>query len=97
MGCGCLIALLAVSVPRFTLFSMWLFTDTLTIAFDSFIMGFLGFLVLPYTTAIYALVYAPFGGVSGFGWILVGFGVLLDLSSYGSSEQARRQRYAVEG
>lgn len=87
--------MLAVSVPRFALFFMWLFTDRLSIAFDSFIMGFLGFLVLPYTTAIYALVYSPFEGVTGFGWLLVAFGVVLDISSYSSGEYSRRQRAAA--
>lgn len=65
MGCGCLVALLAWISPRLVLFLMWVFSDRLSIAFDSFIVGALGFVFLPYTAVIYALVYAPFGGVSG--------------------------------
>jgi hypothetical protein len=97
MGCGCLGALMAVAVPRFTLFLMWLFTDRLSIAFDSFIVGFLGFLLLPYTTVFYAIVVMPTtlngNQVSGFGWILVAFGLVLDLSSWFGGGKAGRDRY----
>lgn len=88
----CLIALLGLAVPRFALFLMWILTDRLTIAFNSFVLGFIGFLVLPFTTLFYALAYTPIFGVSGFGWILVGFGFLLDLSSYTSSGREGNRR-----
>lgn len=92
MGCGCIVALIGLAAPRFALFLMWLFSDRLSVAFDSFIQGFLGFLVLPFTTMFYALVYATPDGVSGFGWILVAFGLLLDLSAwFGGGDQARRR------
>jgi hypothetical protein len=92
MGCGCLIALLGLSAPRFALLVTWLFTDRMRIAFDSFLVAFLGFLVLPFTTLFYALSYAPVRGVHGFGWILVGFGVVLDLSASGGGVFGRRRR-----
>ena len=92
MGCGCLVALVAWLSPRFALFLMWLFTDRLTIAMDSFIMGALGFVFLPYTTVLYALCYAPIGGVTGFGWLLVALGFLLDLGSwFGGGKQAQQR------
>ena len=75
MGCGCLIALLVWLSPRFALVIMQLFTDRLALAMDSFLMGALGFVFLPYTTVFYALCYAPLGGVSGFGWLLVALGL----------------------
>lgn len=90
----CLVALAALALPRFTLFLMWLFTDKLSVAFDSFVLGFIGFLLLPYTTVFYALAYAPNAEVSGFGWILVITGFLIDLGSLtGAGDQGRR-RYA---
>lgn len=82
---GCIVALIGLVAPRFALFLMWLFSDRLEIAFDSFVMGFLGFLLLPFTTLFFALCYAPVGGVSGFGWVLVGMGLLMDVSSWGGS------------
>jgi hypothetical protein len=93
MGCGCLIALLVWLSPRFALVLMQLFTDKLSISMDSFLMGALGFVFLPYTTVLYALVYAPLGGVSGFGWFLVALGFLLDLGSwFGGGRQAQRRQ-----
>ena len=68
---------------------LWLFTDRMSIAFDSWILPTLGFFLLPWTTLFWALAYAPFGGVSGFGIIVVIFGVFLDISSYGGGGKYR--------
>jgi hypothetical protein len=92
MGCGCVVALFAVALPRFTMFLMWLFTDRLSIAFDSFIIGFLGFLIVPYTSVFYALAYSPIDGVTGFGWVLVAAGFIADMSSLVGSKSANDQR-----
>jgi hypothetical protein len=92
MGCGCLVALFAVTLPRVTLFLMWVFTDRLSIAFDSFVIGFIGFLILPYTTVFYALAYSPLDGVTGFGWVVVAAGFVADLSSLFGGKSARDQR-----
>jgi hypothetical protein len=90
MGCGCFVGLMGLVVPRFTLVVMQVFTDRLAWAFDSFLVGLLGFLLLPYTTVIYALVWAPLGGVSGLGWLLVAAGFLMDLGSYAGGPYGRR-------
>jgi hypothetical protein len=79
---GCLLVVLAWMSPRFVLAILWAFTDRLTIAFDSGLLGILGFLFLPYTTVAYALAYAPLQGVQGLGWLFVVVGALIDLSSY---------------
>ncbi|HEX4434542.1 MAG TPA: hypothetical protein VH012_06920 [Acidimicrobiales bacterium] len=89
---GCLLALLAAISPRFVIFLLWIFTDRLTIAFRSGWEGIIGFLLLPYTTLFYALVYAPGKGVDSFGWCIVAVGVLLDISSHLFSARARRRR-----
>lgn len=90
---GCILALLAWISPRFALFLMWVFSDRLTVAFDSFLIGALGFVLLPYTAAMYALAYQPRVGVSGFGYILVGFAILMDLGSWGfGGDKANRRR-----
>lgn len=91
---GCIVALLALAVPRVTLFFMWIFSERLSIAFDSFVVAFLGFLILPYTTVFYALAYAPVQGVSGFGWFLVLTGFIMDIASLtnGGREGRRRDR-----
>jgi len=92
MGCGCLIALATMLSPRLALFLGWIFTDRLTIAFDHFIFGFVGFVLLPWTTLAYAVTYAPIAGVTGVGWVLVLVGLLFDLGSYGSGGKAQRDR-----
>jgi hypothetical protein len=88
---GCLLALFAWISPRFVLALLYLFTSRLTIAFSSGWAGIIGFLLLPYTTLFYALVYRPVTGVRGFGWIVVGLGVLLDLSSLDVGRRAERR------
>ena len=72
---------------------MQLFTDRLSVSMDSFLVGLLGFVFLPYTTVLYALAYAPGSGVRGLGWFLVVLGFLLDLGSWfgGGREAQRRQ------
>jgi len=94
MGCGCIVAMIGMAAPRFAIFLVWLFSDRMAIAFNGFLEAFLGFLLLPFTTLFFALVYAPVGGVSGFGWLIVGFGLVLDISSYTSGAKARRDAAA---
>jgi hypothetical protein len=95
---GCLLALLAAISPRLALLVLWVFTDRLTVAFRSGWEGLIGFLLLPYTTLFYALVYAPGKGVDGFGWIIVALGVLFDVGAVlfgGRRGRRRRERRAA--
>jgi len=89
--CGCLVALVAFFSPRLAIFLVWLFSDRMSIAFNSFWIGFIGFLFLPWTTLAGALAYQPRNGVTGFGWFLVIFAFLVDISSYGAASRARRR------
>ena len=90
MGC-CAVSLAALISPRLVLFLMWLFSDRLDIAFDSFWMGAAGFVIVPWTTLCYALAYAPIAGVEGLGWVFVAFGLFLDLASWGGGGRSGRQ------
>jgi hypothetical protein len=89
---GCLFALISAFSARLALFLVWLFTDRLSVAFRSGWEGILGFILLPYATLFYALVYAPGKGVDGFGWVIVALGILLDLSSHLFGSRAGRRR-----
>jgi hypothetical protein len=89
---GCLLALLAAISPRFVIFLLWIFSDRLAIAFHSGWEGIIGFILLPYTTLFYALVYAPGRGVDSFGWFIVALGVVLDVSSHAFGSRASRRR-----
>lgn len=93
---GCFVVLIAMLSPRLAFALLALFTDRVSLAFDSgFFVPFLGFLFLPWTALAWTLCYAPARGVSGLGYLVVLLALLADLGSYGSSERTRRDRYAV--
>jgi hypothetical protein len=90
---GCLIVLAALLSPRFVIALLYLFTERLTTAFRSGWVGLAGFLFLPWTTALYALVYHPIDGVTGIGWIVVAIGFAIDLGSwFGGGRHAKSRR-----
>ncbi len=93
LGCGCLFALFAASAPRLALLFIWLFTPLVSRAFESvFLLPLLGIIFLPFTTLMYVLVWAPVVGVTGWGWVWVILGFLLDLGSYSGSAYGHRGR-----
>ena len=90
---GCFLALLALISPRLVLFLLWIFSNVLSRAFDSWIVPLLGFFLLPWTTLTYAAFWDWGSGnhVTGFEWVFVVFAFLIDLGSYA---QGRRSQYA---
>ena len=92
MGCGCLFALLAVLSPRLAFLLLWIFTPLVTRVFDdAWIWPLLGLLFLPFTILMYVLVVAPLGPTNFWGWLMVLFGLLMDLRGYFDS-YANRER-----
>lgn len=88
---GCLVVLLAFISPRLALFAIFLFSDLLSRAFDSWFVPFLGFFLLPWTTLAYALMWvSSTNEVSGFEWFIVILAFIFDLGSYASRGRARR-------
>jgi hypothetical protein len=87
----CLFALIAIFSPRFALLLLWLFTNYVDRAFAGWILPLLGLLFAPWTTLFYVLVDVAPGPIHVASWILVGLGVVMDLSSYA---QAARRRAA---
>ena len=75
---------------------MWVFTDFVDRAYDSFIVPFLGLLFLPWTTLIYSLAYAPRVGVTGWGWVFV-TPRASSPTSRATRESARRNRESIPG
>lgn len=83
---GCLVALLALFSPRLALFAIWLFSDLLSRSFDSWLVPLLGFLLLPWTTLAYAVMWAAGpNGVEGFEWFVVILGFFFDLGAHSQS------------
>lgn len=91
---GCFIPLLAIISPRLALFAIFLFSNMLDRAYDSWILPLLGFFLLPWTTLAYAVMWSvdP-NGVEGFDWFIVILAFLADLASYASSDRRRRADY----
>lgn len=79
--------------PRFGLLMVWIFGDRVQLAFDGWVWPLLGLLFLPWTTLFYVLSWSALGGTTGWDWILIGFGVALDLMTY--SARAARSRYGT--
>ena len=87
---GCFAALLALISPRLALFFIWLFSDLLSDAYDSWVLPLLGFFLLPWTTLAYAVMWAAgTDRVSGFEWFIVVLAFFFDLASYAGSQRAR--------
>jgi hypothetical protein len=90
---GCLLALLALISPRLALVVVWLFSNLLSRAFDSWILPLLGFFLLPWTTLAYAVMWtAGTNEVNGFEWFIVIVAFIVDLGSYGGGARSRSAR-----
>jgi hypothetical protein len=87
---GCFVVLFALISPRLALFFIWLFSDWLSRAFDSWVVPLIGFFLLPWTTLAYTAMWELGGnGVYGFEWFIVIFAFLVDLSSHFESSRVR--------
>jgi hypothetical protein len=89
----CLIALLALLSPRLALVAVWLFSDILSRAFDSWLLPLIGFFLLPWTTLAYAVMWdTGTRDVNGFEWFIVVLAFLADLASYVGGRSYRSAR-----
>ena len=79
--------------PRFGILVWWLIDTTRwNLAFENFFLAFIGFLFLPWTTIMYVATFP--GGINGFDWFILGFGILFDVMSYGGGGYSERSRRA---
>jgi len=77
--------------PRLALFAIFLFSDLLSRSFDSWILPFLGFFLLPWTTLAYAVMWSFDDGVRGFAWFIVIFAFLVDLGAFAGGGRRRAE------
>jgi len=85
------VVLLAFLAPQPALFAIFLFSDLLSRAFDSWFVPLLGFFLLPWTTLAYAVMWSTSTNeVAGFEWFIVILAFLVDLGSYASRGRTRR-------
>jgi len=88
----CLAAALLLLGPRFGIVLWWILDPVRWNAtFDTFVLPFLGFFFLPWTVLMYVVVFP--GGVDGFDWVWLGFGLLADIFSYAGGGYTNRDRF----
>ena len=87
----CLFAVLVFLGPRAGILVWWLLDmPRWERAFDTFVWPLLGAIFLPWTTLAYVVVFP--GGVTGFDWLWLALGLILDISFYISGGFRRRWR-----
>ena len=73
---------------------MWLFSNYLGEAYNTFLWQLLGFFLMPLTTLAYAWAWHYGNGtVDGLGLVVVVTAVLIDLGLLGTGESNRRRAY----
>ena len=94
---GCFLVLIALISPRLALVLLWLFSDLLSRAFDSWFIPLLGFFLLPWTTLTYAAFWDWGAGrhVNGVEWFFVILAFLIDLGSFFAGRRAQYARTAA--
>lgn len=91
LGCGCLLALGIGLAPRLFLILAWIFSDRWDLVWDTWIWPLLGIIFAPYTTVMYMLVWNAATGISGWDWLWIALGVLLDIMKWSSMVQYRKE------
>jgi hypothetical protein len=86
---GCLLLLVAGFFPRIGLALLWIFTNEVDQAYDGWALPLLGLIFLPLTTLVYALLWAPVGGVEGIEWFWVALAFLFDIGALGAGARTR--------
>jgi hypothetical protein len=88
--------MLMVSFPRLGFILMWAFTNWVETAFDNWFVPLLGLIFAPYTALFYVLVdVGSIGSINLGGWLLVGLGVLLDITHWSQAFANRQNGIAV--
>lgn len=94
---GCLLAVLALFMPRLVIVLVFLFSNWLGAAYQTTIWPVLGFFFMPLTTLAYAAAWHMGGGsVSGLGIVIIVIAVLIDLGLMGGSATARQRAVVVK-
>jgi uncharacterized membrane protein len=87
-----IVGCLALSMPRFAIILVVIFSNYIGRAFHSMLWPFLGFLFMPLTTLAYAWAINGHGSVEGLHLVVVVIAVLLDLGLVGGSASRRRSK-----
>ena len=87
----CFVATLFALGPRAAILIWWLIDQVRwNLAFDSFLVPFIGFLIAPWTTLMWVVVFP--GGVDGFDYLWLGIAVAFDLFTWFGGGYTNRGR-----
>jgi hypothetical protein len=89
---GCLILVFALLSPRLALIATAILTDVLSRSMGGWLVPFVGFLVLPWTTLAFAWMWESGDAVRGIEWFLVGFAFLVDVGFSSNGRRYSRRR-----
>ena len=88
----CIFTALLLLGPRVAIVAWWLLdASRFSAAFNTFIWPLLGFLLLPWTTLMYLVVWSPETGITGIKWFFLGVAVLVDIVLHGSGGYTNRR------
>ena len=90
---GCLIGIVAGLFPRLALVVVWITTNYVDRAFDSFILPLLGLFFLPLTTLVYALAWIPGMHLGNGRWLWVALAFVVELAGYAGTGRTNRDRF----
>jgi hypothetical protein len=90
----CLFALLAVFAPRLLNILWWIARPTAYLAAfnGGWFWALLGIIFLPFTTLMYALLWTPGIGLTGWDWLWLILAVFCDLMHYSSTAYSNRNQ-----
>ena len=88
---GCLAAALVLAAPRFVMVVLWIFTDYLSRAYDTWVLPLIGFFVLPTTTLAYSVALNETNGLRSWGLLLVILAFTIDLGLWGGGRGVFRR------
>ena len=91
---GCLFAVFAGAFPRLAVLFLWIARPALfSAAFGgSWFFPLVGVLFVPFTTLMWAVLWSPATGVTGWDWLWIILALFIDLASIGGSGYANRDR-----
>jgi hypothetical protein len=92
----CFLLALVIFGPRLAFLIYWLTPGgnaAVNGAYDTFIIPFIGWLFLPWTTLMYAVTWSVGRGVSGFDWVIIAIALFADIASYGLGAGRKRISY----
>ena len=89
---GCLFAMFAGFFPRIALVVIWIATDLVDRAFSTWVIPRLGLIVLPFTTLVYAVAWAPGVHLGNGRWVWVAIAFAIELMGYAGTARTNRER-----